>query len=832
MPNQLSIPFKKTYIVPIRQAVRDYILAHHSGTHPDAYRWDISQWEKLRADATSGTVHVDRVGAFLSYHAQLVFILTKFPPDIGLEIPYAPAFNSSALPQSLNNLVYERASVLYNLAALYSQLASAEDRSTPQGLKQAIKFYQNAAGALNFLHDSALPQLRASSSPEDASIEIGESFAKCLEFIMLAQAQECVWQRAVMDNYKNGLIAKLAAKVASFYGSAVKYVKDSSPSIKHIFPSNWASHLETKEFHFLAAAQFRKSLEDLEAHRYGHEVARLSEAQVLARKGYDIGRRGAVAQPVQQDIKSLLDIVQKNVARAERDNDLIYHQDVPPASALPPVPEVSMAQPLIDPGLQDPKTIVGKDGVIFGELLGWGARLAIEIYNDRRRNWIADEVQDRARHLDDALSSARDSLNLPAALDALDRPVGLPPSLVRKAEEVRLESGPERVDTYIRDVQALAQHVSSLLDEAMDILDQEADEDEALRERRRLVPERLPSLEANKDLVVKEQQYRNVLEKARESDALVRKKWEEWEDSIMQLTWPEDELELSIPSSTVELARRGGSIASDPTRVHARALRGLLEQLEDLSKARAELAARVDRFASSDDITQRVAKAASAMEQWVNVQPAMLEDILEEELSKYDKYRIQLEDNGQKQGVLLHSLQERHGHFIQSRREDAVVKERELALQSLDLAYHKYREIVRNLEEGQKFYNDFSVLLSEFRTSCREYATSRRYEVSALAHALEDTALSAGDAEGAEAVLNDMDISASDPPFSTTPEPAPMPDIQQNITQNVKPASAVFDLPPPDSDEWETMVLPPAPSMPKKAQPKRKPVTRSAQKGK
>lgn len=52
---------------------------------------------------------------------------------------------------------------------------------------------------------------------------------------MLAQAQECVWQRAVMgerlreilsfsslinwsDNYKNGLIAKLAAKVRAELG--------------------------------------------------------------------------------------------------------------------------------------------------------------------------------------------------------------------------------------------------------------------------------------------------------------------------------------------------------------------------------------------------------------------------------------------------------------------------------------------------------------------------------------------------------------------------------------------------------------------------------------
>lgn len=47
-------------------------------------------------------------------------------------------------------------------------------------------------------------------------------------------------------------------------------------------------------------------------------------------------------------------------------------------------------------------------------------------------------------------------------------------------------------------------------------------------------------------------------------------------------------------------------------------------------------------------------------------------------------------------------MQERHAQFAQSRREDETVKAREHALQSLDLAYHKYKEIVRNLEEGLK----------------------------------------------------------------------------------------------------------------------------------
>lgn len=38
--------------------------------------------------------------------------------------------------------------------------------------------------------------------------------------------------------------------------------------------------------------------------------------------------------------------------------------------------------------------------------------------------------------------------------------------------------------------------------------------------------------------------------------------------------------------------------------------------------------------------------------------------------------------------------------FISSRREDPSVKERERALQSLDLSYHDYKKTIRHLDEG------------------------------------------------------------------------------------------------------------------------------------
>ena len=58
-----------------------------------------------------------------------------------------------------------------------------------------------------------------------------------------------------------------------------------------------------------------------------------------------------------------------------------------------------------------------------------------------------------------------EALNLPAALEALEKPVGLPPSLLQKAEVVRAEDGPARIEASIENVQKLAQRDMDILNE-------------------------------------------------------------------------------------------------------------------------------------------------------------------------------------------------------------------------------------------------------------------------------------------------------------------------------------------------------------------------------
>ena len=59
MSNLVAIPLKRTYEANVKDAVRLYIH-DHTGSHPDALRHDIAEWEKLRRAAIGMSVHANR----------------------------------------------------------------------------------------------------------------------------------------------------------------------------------------------------------------------------------------------------------------------------------------------------------------------------------------------------------------------------------------------------------------------------------------------------------------------------------------------------------------------------------------------------------------------------------------------------------------------------------------------------------------------------------------------------------------------------------------------------------------------------------------------------
>lgn len=77
---------------------------------------------------------------------------------------------------------------------------------------------------------------------------------------------------------------------------------------------------------------------------------------------------------------------------------------------------------------------------------------------------------------------------------------------------------------------------------------------------------------------------------------------------------------------------------------------------------------------------------------------------------------------------LTDRLREANNSFNACRKGETINREREQALQALENAYLKHREIMGNLDVGRKFYNDLARLLQRFRDECRAFVYGRRVQ--------------------------------------------------------------------------------------------------------
>ena len=287
---------------------------------------------------------------------------------------------------SQNNLRFELANVLYNLASLYSQLAVSQSRSTGEGLKAAYNYFCQAAGVISHLKAEVIPELRT-VPPEDMDTMTLES----LQQLLLAQAQECFWSRAVKDNVKDGTIAKLAAKVSDFYDQAAEYGTKSDT-----VSTDWIHHMTAKHHHFAGAAQYRASRDCLEKENYGEEVARLRDSLVCVNEAFKEARW--ISKAVLADLNGLKLRVSEDLKRAEKDNDIIYLVPVPPKSELKVLGRAGMATPRVPSEIADPISCFGDRGTfgqpLFAKLVPYAVHVAVRIYGERRDRLVNTKIID------------------------------------------------------------------------------------------------------------------------------------------------------------------------------------------------------------------------------------------------------------------------------------------------------------------------------------------------------------------------------------------------------------------------------------------------------
>lgn len=296
---------------------------------------------------------------------------------------------------SQNNLRFELANITFNIAALYSQLAFSLNRTTSDGLKQACNYFCQAAGTLAHLRTEIMSDLRA-SPPED----MDDMTLQSLEQLLLAQAQECFWQKAIKDGLKDASIARLAAKVSDFYGDASEFaVKSNAISV------DWIHHMTAKHHHFAAAAQYRQSLDCLEKRKYGEEVSRLRDSLSCVNEALKESRW--INRVVLGDLNGLKARVSEDLKRADKDNDVIYLQAVPPKSELKSIDRASMVVAKAPSQVTDAISMLGDNGPLgqplFSKLVPYAVHIAASIYSDRRDRLVNETIIGELESMTDKL---------------------------------------------------------------------------------------------------------------------------------------------------------------------------------------------------------------------------------------------------------------------------------------------------------------------------------------------------------------------------------------------------------------------------------------------
>lgn len=271
---------------------------------------------------------------------------------------------------------------------------------------------QNASAVFAYVRKEIVPTLvsesgnfpppsSATGSGAIAGYDLTSEFLSVVEDVTLAQAQECFWHRAVIEKYKNAIIARLAIKVSEYYDSALRGMTEGTAGIGQYFPSvsknalyadlddnlllplrtpfqAFKSHLEVKKLHFLAAAHYRMSQDDLERARYGDEIARLRLAEAAVKRALDIAKAGGVSASVAADLKSLSGILAANLQRAVRDNDLVYVSPIPPESQLSKIQPAPMVKQTLPSEIEHSLDwILKQGGTLFAALVPYGVHVAL-----------------------------------------------------------------------------------------------------------------------------------------------------------------------------------------------------------------------------------------------------------------------------------------------------------------------------------------------------------------------------------------------------------------------------------------------------------------------
>ncbi|KAM4614212.1 rhophilin-2 [Discoglossus pictus] len=246
----IPLALKETKDVDFTTAFKDFILEHYSEDGSE-YENELADLMDLRQACRTPSRDESGVELLMSYFHQLTFLETRFfPPSRHLGILFTWYDSFTGVPVSQPNISLEKASILFNIAALYSQIGTRCNRQTNSGLEEAVNTFQKAAGVLQYLKDTF------TYTP---SYDMSPAMLGALIKMLLAEAQECYFEKIILPGIKNEFftlvkVAQESAKVSEVHMQVFNAMNQAP--IKENMPYSWSIMVQVKAEHYKALAHY------------------------------------------------------------------------------------------------------------------------------------------------------------------------------------------------------------------------------------------------------------------------------------------------------------------------------------------------------------------------------------------------------------------------------------------------------------------------------------------------------------------------------------------------------------------------------------------------
>ncbi|XP_074055436.1 programmed cell death 6-interacting protein isoform X2 [Macrotis lagotis] len=701
MATFVTVQLKKAAEVDVARPLSKFIQQTYPAGGEDAAQFGKAAEElnRLRRAALGRPLdrHDAALDTLLRYYDQICSIEPKFPfseNQICLTFTWKDAFDKGSLfggsvKLALASLGYEKTCVLFNCAALASQIAADQNLDNDEGLKVAAKHYQFASGAFLHIKETVLSALN-----REPTSDIAPDTTGTLSLIMLAQAQEVFFLKATRDKMKDAIIAKLANQAADYYGDVFKQCQYKDTLPKEVFPVLAAKHCMMQ-----AHAEFHQAVLAKQQKRFGEEISRLQHAAELIK---------TVASRYDEyiSVKDFSDKINRALTAAKKDNDFIYHDRVPDLKDLEPIGKATLvkATPIHVPLSQ-------KFTDLFEKMVPVAVQQSLACSNQRKAD-LVNRLIAQMRESTNLANGVLASLNLPAAIEDISGDT-VPQSILGKSTSVIEQGGIHTVDQLIQDLPELLQRNREILDESLRLLNEEEATDNELKAKFKERWQRTPSIELYKPLRTEGANFQAVLDKAVQADGQVRECYQAHRDTISLLCKPEPELNAAIPSANPAKTMQGSEVVNE--------LKSLLASLDEVKKERE----RLENDLKSVTFDMR-SKFLSALAQ----DGAINEEALSvTELDRiYGGLSSKVQESLKRQEELLKSIQVSHQEFSKMKQSNNEANLREEVLKNLAAAYDNFVELVANLKEGTKFYNELTEILLKFQNKCSDIVFARKTE--------------------------------------------------------------------------------------------------------